>query len=366
MKFLVSGQFYNLGDLTEEMNKTFLMLHASYFGNHYYDLAEFKASALAFFNGHQGNYKLHDTFFNNFTILWRKLLTQSRFGEAEDLWDFSINIALEWENANAGQFIHKGSPYYFWGMTTILRGDLDNGFSLMHQALEEDVRTTKQEFPNTPGLAFATLNYRKMDQAFHGWVLEKASFLSEQLEKYTANGGNLDLEQFQLKLLSSPPSRDIVFLFAHTVARLHKIVRSPSHTQQTDFVGQLLMNLFFDITLVIDAVIKIKNNAQWKFIEHAEFLSGHAGLSLDNNKLKAINTRFQNNFEQTMNEILDNNFTFDDGSTMNFKEAGVALCYGVRNYGAHHVSTVSTVFKRSEEIRKQLFNTLFLAIEVLY
>ena len=366
MKFLLSGQFYNLGDLTEEMNKAFLMLHASYFGNHYYDLAEFKTSALSFFDGHQGNYNSHETFFNNFTILWKKLLNQSRFGEAEDLWDFSISIALEWENANADQFIHKGTPYYFWGMTTILKGDLDNGFSLMHQALEEDVRTSNQEFPDTPGLAFATLNYKKMDQAFHGWVLEKAVFLSEQLEKYTDNGGNLDLEQFQSKLLASPPSRDIVFLFAHTIARLHKIAGSPLHTQKTDFVGQLLMNLFFDITLVIDAVIKTKNNAQWKFIDHAEFLSGNAGLSLNNDKLRAINGRFQSNFEQTINEILDNNFTFDDGSVMNSQENGIALCYGVRNYGAHHVSSVSTVFKRSEEIRSQLFNTLFLAIEVLY
>lgn len=366
MKFLLSGQFYNLGDLTEDMNKAFLLLHASYFGNHYYDLAEFKTSALASFDSHQGNYAAHDTFFNNFTILWKKLLNQSRFSEAEDLWDFSINIALEWEKANAGHFIHKGTPYYFWGMTTILKGDLDNGFSLMHQALEEDVRTSGQEFPDTPGRAFATLNYKKMDQAFHSWVFEKAVFLAKQLEEYTNNDGNLDLDQFQSKLLASPPSRDIVFLFAHTIARLHKIVSSPHHTQKTDFVGQLLMNLFFDITLVIDAVIQTKNNAQWKFIDHAIFLSGHAGLSLNNNKLGAINGRFNSNFEQTINEILDNNFNFDDGSVMNLKENGIALCYGVRNYGAHHVSSVATICNRSEEIRNHLLNTLFLAIEVLY
>ena len=366
MKFLLSGQFYNLGDLTEEMNKAFLLLHASYFGNHYYDLADFKTSAITFFNNHQDNYAIHDIFFNNFSILWKKLLNQSRFGEAEELWDFSINIAIEWENTNADHFIHKGTPYYFWGMTTILKGDLDNGFSLMHQALEEDVRTTGQEFPDTPGRAFATLNYKKVEQAFYGWVHKKAAFLSKQLEKYKNNGGNLDLDQFQSKLLASPPSRDVVFLFAHTIARLHKIFSSPPHTQKTDFVGQLFMNLFFDIALVADAVIKTKNNAQWRFIDHATFLSGQAALTLNNNKLGAINGRFNNNFEQTINEILDNNFNFDDGSTMNFKEQGISLCYGVRNYGAHNVSSVSTFFKRSEEIMSYLLNTLFLSIEVLY
>lgn len=166
--------------------------------------------------------------------------------------------------------------------------------------------------------------------------------------------------------LASPPSRDIVFLFAHTIARLHKIIDSPIHTQKTDFVGQLLMNLFFDITLVVDAVIKTKNQAQWKFIDHANFLSGQGGLSLDTNKLRAINGKFSNNFEQTLNQILDNNFTFDDGSIMNSKENAIALCYGVRNYGAHHVSSVSTVVERSNEIKNYLFNALFLSIEVLY
>lgn len=366
MKFLLSGQFYNLGDLTEDMNKAFLLLHASYFGDHYYDLAEFKTSALSFFDGHNNNFASHDIFFNNFTIIWNKLLNQSRFKEAEELWDFSINIALEWEKDHVNNFIHKGTPYYFWGMTTILKGDLDNGFSLMHQALEEDVRTSGQEFPDTPGRDFATLNYKKMEQAFHGWVFEKAIFLANQLEEYGNTGGNLNLDQFQSKLLSSPPSRDVVFLLAHTIARLHKIVTSPLHTQKTDFVGQLLMNLFFDIALVVDAVIKTKNNAQWKFIDHASFLSGHAGLSLDNNKLGVINGRFKNDFEQTLNKILDNNFTFDDGSAMNSRENGIALCYGVRNYGAHHVSSISTVYRRSREIRTYLFNTLFLAIEVLY
>jgi hypothetical protein len=51
---------------------------------------------------------------------------------------------------------------------------------------------------------------------------------------------------------------------------------------------------------------------------------------------------------------------------MNLKENGIALCYGVRNYGAHHVSSVKTIFKRSEKIRNHLLNTLFLSIEVLY
>ena len=62
MKFLLSGQFYNLGDLTEEMNKAFLLLHASHSGNHYYDLAEFKTSALAFFDSHQDNYAVMTLF----------------------------------------------------------------------------------------------------------------------------------------------------------------------------------------------------------------------------------------------------------------------------------------------------------------
>ena len=75
MKFLLSGQFYNLGDLTDEMNKAFLLLHASYFGSHYYDLAEFKTSALLFFDSHTDNYDTHDIFFNN----WVRLFYNDQF-----------------------------------------------------------------------------------------------------------------------------------------------------------------------------------------------------------------------------------------------------------------------------------------------
>ena len=366
MKFLLSGHSYELKDLTEEMNKAFVLLHSSYFGNHHYDLAEFCNSARSFFDGHQGHYTAHDNFFNNFTIIWTNLLKQSRFDEAENLWMLSIDIALDWERANAGHYIHKGTPYYFWGVTIILKGDLDNGFSLMHQGVEEDVRTTEKEFPGTPGTAFVTLDYKPTNQAFYGWVQEKANFLEQQLKIFKSNGGNLSLDQFRSKFLANPPSRDIVFLFTHTLARLHKIVSYPQHTQKSTFVGQLLLNLFFDITLVIDAVIRAKNSDPWKFINQLSFLSNKAGLSLDCSKLKAINKKAKDQFEETINKILDDNITFDDSAKMNLNERGIALCYVIRNYGAHNVSSVTAIIERSEAMRNQLLNTLFLSIEVLY
>jgi lipopolysaccharide biosynthesis regulator YciM len=62
------------------------------------------------------------------------------FFSAEQVWQLAVQIATQWETLNQSKYrIHKGAAYYFWAVTCILKEDLEKGFLLMHQALEEDM-----------------------------------------------------------------------------------------------------------------------------------------------------------------------------------------------------------------------------------
>lgn len=69
---------------------------------------------------------------------------------AELVWERVLQPALAWEHAHPGQFVHKGTPYYFWAMTAILGRDMDRGYLAIHRALEEDIRTHRQARPRGP------------------------------------------------------------------------------------------------------------------------------------------------------------------------------------------------------------------------
>lgn len=201
-KFIISGRMHKINDLGEEMNTQFLKLHEAYFSNIGFDFNDFKDHSLRFFDDNKDDYTVQDEFFNNFTIIWRNFLAMQLFSRAEQLWNDALGIAYEWEKRNQGARIHKGTPYYFLGVTSILNGELDKGFLLMHQALEEDKKTQNSQTPRTPAYFFVTLDYKKQNQFFRDKVLEIASFTGERLEVYRSSGrGSLTIDDFKSKFL---------------------------------------------------------------------------------------------------------------------------------------------------------------------
>jgi hypothetical protein len=281
------------------------------------------------------------------------------------VWRLALEPALEWESQHPGEFIHKGTPFYFWGMAAISRGELDLGYALMHQALEEDTQNTRT--PQTPAFAFAILDYDNVNQAFRHWPLSLAQFLDGFLTSYRASlGRTLRLDEFRMRFLVSPPSLDVAFLFAYSLGRFFLLDRVPDYALRSSFIGQLETNLLFDLILVIDATIGAYNPGQRDFSMHAVFLSGQAAIGLNQQMLQQqVNQAFQNDFEATLTNLLDGGFRFQDGSNPSPVGTDLAIAYGLRNYGAHNVSSMSTVWQRFLDIRQSLFNVLFLTVEVL-
>jgi len=279
-----------------------------------------------------------------------------------------VECVTEWERTNPTKHIHKGTPYYFWGMTAVLGGDLDRGFLLMHQALSEDVHLTGSSIPPTPAFAFVSLDYQKQDQAFRSKVQEIAKFLDSALEIYRKTRNHaLTIGQFRSKLLQSAALLPVAFNFVFILFRLHMLLQKvESVVRRNDFAALLETNLLFNLCLVIDETIRNKNTGKWQFIDHAEFLSSASGLNIRRHHLREINAAFRNDFPLMIQNLFSKKFVFNDGQILCETGIGLALAYGFRNFGAHRVEGFPVVYQNFEEITQRLMNVLFLALEYLF
>ncbi|HWY20364.1 MAG TPA: hypothetical protein VNX26_04035 [Candidatus Acidoferrum sp.] len=349
------------------MDQAFDRLHAAYFGNTPLPWEEFRAAALQYFDLNAGAAGAHDAYFNAFTVIWQSVMDTGRLDHAEHIWKRALQPAQEWEQAHQGKRLHKGTPYYFWAMTVLLRGDLDQGYLLMHQGVEEDILTSGQKTPDTPGYALVSLNFNKVEQAFRQWVVEQAAFLNDLIKNYTKTYQRiLTIEDVKRRFIDTPPSVDAVFLLTYSVARLRKIAGLPDHVTSNPFAGQLQLNLLFDVTLVIDAAIKTKNQSQWKFIDHAEYLLAAASHQLTSQQLGEINRQFKDNFDTLLQAALDGTLMVQPNTTLDRLQCDVSLAYGLRNRGAHNLDTALTIRNRFQAVQEALFRVLCATIDYLY
>ncbi len=366
-KFIIGGQAFSINSLDQQLDVEFLSLYSAYLSSATCSWDSFVAAAHAYLSKPSVSGGHHDEFFNNFTILWQHFLAAGQFDAAERIWAMACKIAWDWERANPGSLVHKGTPYYFWGMTALHRGDIDRGYALMHQALEEDVRESGQPFPDTPALSLATMNAEQPLQAAFDWVAQKAQVAQRHLESYRrASGKLLSYQDFNSRFLQHPPNRHAVYSLSYVLGRFSKLLGAPSQILESDFAAQLNMDLIFRLLQVLEVALKAKNPSGVTFLPHALFLSQQAGLGIAKQELLHVNTEARNDFEKTLRDLLDGAFAFPSGAIAAGLDRDVAVAYACRNYGAHQLLPVSTMIKRAEEIRQAVFNTLFLTVEVLY
>lgn len=308
----------------------------------------------------------HDDYFNNFTPLFQMHLQGQQFSAAEAVWPWALRPALALESSGAS-LIHKGTPYYFWGMTALLGDRLDVGYLLMHRAFEEDVRTHGSTAPNTPGWALLTLDNHRPDQAFRPWVQLQAKAVEKRVTRYNKlHGRTFDLTTMRIHFLAQPQYRESVQLYCYAMARVNRLLGLPPQLWEGPFPAQVAFDALFDICLVIDAVIHLKHPSDWRFISLAEALSSNASLGLSRAKLGEINAVFQESFERALSKALDGTLTLNDGSLLGGLANSLAIAYGCRNRGAHSVSIVPLTNSEFDNVVDHLSAVLFLAIETMY
>lgn len=331
-----------------------------------FDLLAFKKAFFDFLD--KTDYIKQDNFFSNFTSVWQIYILEQNFMKSENLWAWCLSLVYEWEDITKKR-AHKGTLYYFYGITCILHNDFSKGFLLMHQALEEDKLTTDQQRPDSPAFSFVTLNYTKSEQFFKEKVVELANFVDQKIQTYyNSRNGSINLSEFQSKFLNNVDVQEIVFYFVFTIFRLKHQFGLDGILIQNTFGSLNSAKLLFDLCLVIDSLMKKKNSSGTYFSDHITYLSKKFNLVLNEDRLKTElgHDGFMENFSDTAQKLLAGTYVFKDGTSLSVLEEDIALAYGFRNFGAHKIENQPVINKNFVDISQRILNVLFFCIEKLY
>lgn len=311
----------------------------------------------------------HDQFFGFFTPMWANLFTRHHFFESIKLWNLAIGLSLDWEARNRPAKIHKGTPYYFLGVTAILNNELENGFLAMHQALKEDEKHSGGRRPEGPAYWFATLDSSRKEQFFGGKVEEVAAFLEDKLYEYSINRRRLlRLPEFRNRFLRLRYLSEVAFFFVYSLFRIQKIMLETHSIYRKNVLSSLLHSrILFDLSLVADKVIENKNTGRSDrptFREEILFLSSPPRnlLSFDRGILNRLGGEFDNDFSGTMGSLLSGTYSTDP---LNDIERDFAIAYGIRNRGAHKLENQPIFYNKTRQLTQSILNALFFTIENL-
>lgn len=365
---------FSIKDLGIFMNEQFQKLYNYYFSGKGFEHSRFQSESLNFFNHNNSSNDL-DSYFNNFMPLWQFLLQQGSFFYAEQLWEIAVSISKKWEEQqNQNRKIHKGAGYYFWAVTCILKEDLEKGFLLMHQALEEDRKNVNPtNIQSTPAYSFVILDYEQQNQFFRKKVLEMAKFVEQKLNNYqTSRNGKLTMAEFKVKFLQNPDLIELVFLFVFELFHVKKLLSENLQGLTQNIYGSMLMvQSIFTFSLLIDNIIKNKyniqdpNKQQQQFMDLLIFLSGKANLKLDKSKMQEIiNKMSTRDFHQTLDYLLNSQPVFKP--KLQAIEEDISIIYGFRNSAVHKIRDRPYIHGNFNEIVNRLFNVFFLTVEKLY
>lgn len=328
-----------------------------------------RVASLAYFSSHRNDHEAHDSFFRNFTPGWSAQVRSGRHSDAVATWHYATELATQWEGSNPGERIHKGLAFYFWGVTALLSGDLDVGYSLMHQALSEDRLTNGRPDPPTPAHWFAVMDASQVDQAFRPWLQAQVDYLEPIFATYrNAYSKTLNLPDFGHRFLRLQDSSDSAARFGHAVARLMRFAATPNHVLSNDFAGQVVGEPLADILLVIEVGARARSGITGPFLAQATSLAWSAGLPLPGPDLAAVNAAQQGpkGINATLTELLDGAFVLASGAPLTGLGSDIAVAYALRNHGAHNVTGARVLRERRQDVQQAVINTLLLTVETWY
>ena len=363
-------QIISIFDLEERINQAFENIFISFFNDKPINWKLFEEYTIDFFNLESVMGNEHGYYFNNFTPLWKYYLSYNYFQKAEELWEIVANIAINWEKNKYPQKIHKGTVYYFWGVTSILNKNIDKGYALIHKAFEEDRRESNIEYPDTPARALITLNSEKIDQYFYQWVNEKSKYLKKLLENYRSKyDRKLTYQQFNEKYLKSIPNINATFSLSYLIARLVTIMDIPKYVFDNTFSNQIYLDLLFKITLLTENTIALKNPSEAKKIyygEHLKYLAQNVEINITKEEYGELKKVESKNYVKVLNDINNSDYTFKNGRILSKTEKDFIISYLIRNYAAHNIDPLYILSTSYKDIEQSIFNIYFLAIECLY
>lgn len=163
---------------------------------------------------------------------------------------------------------------------------------------------------------------------------------------------------------------DQTFLFVYELFHIKKLLSETSQGLTQNVYGSILMiNVIFTFILVVDNAIKQKYSdrdpRRQDFMILLGHLSSRSHLTMDINKLKAINEKANTDLEAIVLDLLRSNSVFRNRKLKQI-ENDIGIVYALRNSAAHRIRDRPFIHENFKQITDRLFNVFFLTIEKLY
>ncbi|MEW6366708.1 MAG: hypothetical protein AB1714_18920 [Acidobacteriota bacterium] len=323
----------------------------------------------------------HDETFWHATALWQIFMACAMPGEAEKWWTAVIRHALAWESMHAGRRLHKGTPYYFAGVTAILNGNLDRGFLLMHQAVEEDrvtcetiARATQDaskegDYLKLPAYLFVTLNSEAQDQFFKGKVDEVAEYLRSRIEEYNkATGRAFTLADFRARFLAQPQMVDEAFAFVFALYRLKAFEDDRPAGLETVFRSIYLSDLYFQICRVLECLLQEELGRTNMLGGLLPLLASEARVGwkqLTHDEIEVLKKKCQADFDGMLRLLLSHKYAYSSGAGPSPAEESMLVASTLRNFGAHRIEQMLVLGEEFLSIRRHLINAILTTVDLL-
>lgn len=386
---LVQG-FYDLGD---EITDQFRVFYHPFFTRGVIQITEplIEASKKIFSNfDKKQRIALGDAYFNNFTVITENLLSNRQFDVAFRLWTEILAFVKEWEKNNKPKVLHKGTPYYFSAVSSILQNDFDAAIMSMHNALIED-KLNNPKWDEAPGYWFLTLNDQKPNQYFKPFVDGMIGFIRDRLDgqgaeqgRYkksyqSSRQGKLTYPEFRSKFLDNKSINDeLKYFFVFSIIRIWHLRRLHKNKVGDNLMAPLIFtNALFSLLLVLDDLFKRWNNptnSRWKFAQHLYELAKHEGWISTSTTIKQymkdldISNRSETNFDKWCKELVGvkgKKYKTVTGRILSPLEADFILAYGLRNFSAHSIKSQETLWNQYTEVLQSILNCIFKINELL-
>ena len=318
----------------------------------------------------QGDWQAFDNFFEKFTPFWTRTSDDiyyrlAEYKQVKFVFESILKVTEEWETTRKLK-VHKGTPFYFFGMASIKNGDIEKGLLLMHQAAQEDKRYGRTD---SPAINFITLNDTSKNQFFKSKLIEIVVFLSDQLQEYCkTNGQTLDINNLRKKLLQNPRYIDESFLFVYSIFKYHKYVNDiePKY-RQNPLASYIETDLLFDLCKLCDVVLRKLYPPRAKdrdtLPEKYSYLCEDGTVKLNLRKDDFIQANTDMYSVSTIDLLLENNYKFPNVKKPTGIESDLALAYGLRNFSAHRIEENQIIYQKYEKITKHILNAFFFIVE---
>ena len=122
------------------------------------------------------------------------------------------------------------------------------------------------------------------------------------------------------------------------------------------------------MTQVIEEALREKQGAGL-FKNQVEMFLPAIGSTLATGKQSpfgTINGDFHTDFDATLGKLLDRKYQVGGTQALTEPERLLAIAYGIRNKGAHHLASSRTIRARFPEVERALLHALFLVVEKLH